>query len=266
MALPPVIARWMDKARPCATALGQLLFPTTCRVCDVPLQHGVAEGALGRFLCSDCAADLPSVEPPYCSICGAMYAGAITGAFRCDNCADRKFAFDYAISSYCAAGKVMALIHRYKYNRDLSLRDLLAQMLGQVLAEDARLAAEDLTTWTLVPVPLHRLRQREREFNQSWELCRMLAKTTGIPALNAMQRVLATGHQASLTRKQRLENLRNAFAMKPMPAAATSPLAGARVLLVDDVFTTGATTDACARVLRRQGQVEKVVVITVARG
>ncbi len=157
------------------------------------------------------------------------------------------------------------LVHRFKYNRDLSLRDVLGLMLERVLS-DPRLAAEDLAAWTLVPVPLHRLRQREREFNQSWELCRVLAKSTGIAMMDAMQRVLPTDKQAELSRSQRLKNLRNAFAMKPVPEGKDLPLRGKQVLLVDDVFTTGATTDACARVLRRQGKVEKVVVITVARG
>jgi ComF family protein len=208
---------------------------------------------------------LTKLEPPFCKTCGEAFDGAGEGELRCSNCADRKFAFEFAIAGYRAEDDVRELVHRFKYGRDLVLRAPLGCMLQHALS-DPRLATQDLARWLLVPVPLHPRRQREREFNQSWELCRELAKRTGIPAVEAMKRTRFTEKQAQLTRAQRLENLRGAFAMRRRYVWENSPLRGAKVLLVDDVFTTGATTHECARILKREGKVEKVVVISVARG
>ena len=266
MRLLPLIAQALEKLRPWGLAGTRLLYPRTCRVCDLPLPIPDHEGPLAEYLCAACTADLPLVEPPICSVCGAFYRAAVDGrAFRCDNCAGQKFAFDFAVAGYRAEGQVRELVHRFKYHSDVSLRSLLGLMLARVLA-DPRVRAESLSEWTLVPVPLHRLRQRGRQFNQSLELCRVLSETTGIPTVDAMRRVLPTDNQAGLSRRERLKNLRNAFAMRLDCSGEAALLRGKPVLLVDDVFTTGATTDACARVLRRVGQVEKVVVITVARG
>ena len=101
--------------------------------------------------------------------------------FRCDNCADRKLHFDFAIAGYRAEGEVRELIHRFKYGRDITLRAPLSRMLGRAL-DDPRLQAEDLRSWMLVPVPLHRTREREREFNQSHELCLQLSARPPSPS------------------------------------------------------------------------------------
>jgi ComF family protein len=122
-----------------------------------------------------------------------------------------------------------------------------------------------------VPVPLHPEREADREFNQSWELCVRLGQFTGIPAAQVLERILPTVKQANLNRRQRQENLRGAFRLRPprwwhwyLPRPPD--LHGRKILLVDDVLTTGSTTSECARVLKKDGGAEKVVVITVARG
>ncbi|MCA1962852.1 MAG: hypothetical protein LDL31_02770 [Prosthecobacter sp.] len=135
--------------------------------------------------------------------------------------------------------------------------------------EDPRLVQENLSRWLLVPVPLHWSRKIVRGFNQSWELCCQLSDRTGIPALQALRRVNRTQRQALLNRKQRLVNMRGVFCLKNAwlpPWRAKARLQGANVLLVDDVLTTGATAHECARVLRTQAGVQKVVVITAVRG
>ena len=112
-----------------------------------------------------------------------------------------------------------------------------------------------------MPVPLHPLKQREREFNQAERLARRLATATGIPVnASLLQRRQATRAQALLTRMDRAQNVRRAFAM-----LRPEDLSGKRIIVLDDVLTTGATTNACAAVLRRAGA-ERVVVWTVARG
>ncbi len=261
-----MLSRLRSKIAPWSRALLNLVYPRTCRVCDAPLV-GQDDGAhcLRQWFCEACERALPKVEPPYCRVCGEPYDGAIDRAFQCTNCAERDLAIDFAFARYRAWDAVRELVHQFKYSRDISLRATLGDLLLEAL-DEPRLALEDLTQWRLVPVPLHRTRERERQFNQSWELCLHLQKHAGIPALDAMRRIKSTGKQARLTRAQRLQNLRGAFEMKPKYRAPHHALRGAKVLLIDDVFTTGATTDACARVLRRQAGVEKVVVLAVARG
>ena len=251
--------------KPWGQALLDVVFPRTCRVCDQLLLDRPPGQPLGEWLCQPCADALPRLEAPYCRVCGEPYDGLSETEFRCSNCAGRRFAFDYAVAGYRAQDQVRELIHRFKYNRELALRGALADLLKNAL-DDPRFAKEELRQWVLVPVPLHWSREREREFNQSWELCRQLAKRTGIPALQAMKRRRSTGKQARLTRAQRLQNLRGAFGMRRGFLGERSRLAGQKVLLVDDVFTTGATAHECAKVLRRDGGAQKVVVIAVARG
>lgn len=251
-------SRLGNRFAPWLHALLNLLYPRTCRVCDVPL-------ADRDWFCRSCEQAFPTLDPPFCQVCGEPYDGPMDRPFRCDNCADRKLHFDFAIAGYRAEGEVRELIHRFKYGCDITLRAPLSRMLCRAL-DDPRLQAEDLRAWTLVPVPLHRTREREREFNQSHELCLQLAHLTGMSVQPVMKRLRPTDKQARLTRAQRLENLRGAFSLRRGFQGKASPLAGAKVLLVDDVFTTGATTDECARILRREAKVQKVVVIAVARG
>jgi competence protein ComFC len=244
------------------TALLDLVYPRRCEICEQPLEPNRA-GA-GQWLCQECLDRLPRIEPPFCKVCGEPFEGAMTDVFQCGNCAELTLHFEFAVSPCRARDAVRLMIHRFKYQRRLDLRGALSSLLAEVF-EDPRLAALDRTSWTLVPVPLHPARERERQYNQAWELCRELSARSEFPARKAMRRVRPTTAQASLTRHQRIENLRGAFAMDGSVLRGDL-LRGANVLLVDDVLTTGSTTSECARVLRREGGVEKVVVITVARG
>ena len=150
--------------------------------------------------------------------------------------------------------------------RELWLCDSLASVLATALhgeTAEPRLAAEP--NWLLIPVPLHPRRLREREFNQALELSRALARRTGLAVADLLRRTRYTTGQASLDRASRLANLRKAFALK-CPAPWRPPVEGRPVLLIDDVFTTGATTQECARVLKHLGGAAKWPSLTVARG
>lgn len=243
------------------TALLDLLYPRRCEACEQFLPVHREEAA--QWLCDACLKALPRIEPPFCNVCGEPFEGAITSSFRCGNCADLKLHFDFAVSAHRADGVVRELVHRFKYQRALHLRGLLSCLLCRAL-DDERIASGG-DAWTLVPVPLFHARQREREYNQAWELCRALSKRTRIPALDAMKRIRPTTPQASLSRNQRIENLRGAFTVS-RGVLRKNTLRDKAVLLVDDVLTTGSTTSECARILMREAGVEKVVVITVARG
>jgi ComF family protein len=152
---------------------------------------------------------------------------------------------------------VLEAIHRFKYSRALWFENFLADLLVREAAPV--LCAEP---WDyLVPVPLHPLKEREREFNQAALLARRLSRATGIPPKeNLLRRVLPTATQTLLTRDQRAANMHRAFAV-----SRGAELDGKRLVLIDDVFTTGATTNACAEALRDAGAAE-VCVWTVARG
>lgn len=243
-----------------------LLYPRICQACECAISFEAPREGLAAWFCEECNSTLPRIEAPYCEVCAEAYDGAVSTTFRCENCAGRKLGFEFAFAGFKAQGPIRTLIHRFKYERRYELRGVLSELLLEALKEP-RLAMESLADWVLVPVPLHPSRQGEREFNQSWELCCELHQATGIPANQALIRVRDTEHQARMNRRERLANLRKAFAPRPDRWGSPAPdLRQRKVLLVDDVVTTGTTTDECARVLTEAMGVQKVVVIAVARG
>ena len=149
------------------------------------------------------------------------------------------------------------LILRFKYGGEHYLRRPLGHWLVESLRSDARLLRQPADA--LVPVPLHRRRERERGFNQAEASCRVVGKSTGLPVWRALRRARPTPPQARLTREERRRNLRGAFVPAPR-----RPVTGAHLLLLDDVYTTGSTVHECARVLRQAGAAS-VHVLTVTR-
>jgi competence protein ComFC len=156
-----------------------------------------------------------------------------------------------------AAGPVLEAIHRYKYQRALWFEPFLAGLLIRQAVPELQGQA-----WNLIaPVPLHPTKKREREFNQAERLADHLGAALQIPVnKNLLRRVVPTRTQTLLTRPQRAANVRHAFATR-----SGEDLAGQRVVVVDDVLTTGTTTSACAKALMAAGASE-VCVWTVARG
>jgi ComF family protein len=157
--------------------------------------------------------------------------------------------FDAAYSFAAYDGVTRKLIHLYKYARIRTLARPLADLLRRGLPLDEHFD-------TIVPVPLHWLRQWKRGFNQSELLARALSRRSGIPVLNALKRSRSTKAQAGLSNHARRQNVAKAFRARPVE--------GRRILLIDDVMTTGATATACAQALKRAGAA-RVAVLTVAR-
>ncbi|MBM3879793.1 MAG: ComF family protein [Verrucomicrobia bacterium] len=235
-------------------ALG-FLYPAWCQMCDA--ERATAEQG---YVCARCRARpdaIRYVEPPYCERCGLPYAGDYALPFECGNCRTLDLCFSQARAAVVATDFMLDVIHRYKYHRALWFEPFLSELL--LRQATPALAAEP---WDLiVPVPLHPVRQRQREFNQAERLGARLSRACGIPlATGCVRRVAPTRTQTTLNRAQRAANVRGAFACR-----ARAPLAGARVVVFDDVLTTGATTSACARALRASGARE-VCVWTLARG
>jgi len=233
------------------TGLG-FVWPEVCQIC----QHARATVAEG-FVCVECRQEVRTVTRPFCDRCGLPFDGALTTDFTCGNCQDVAWHFRSARAAVISKGVARDIILRYKYQRALWFEPFLADLL--LRAAVPALAGENPSA--IVPVPLHPVKEREREFNQAARLGRHLAAALGIPLNTKMlRRVSFTVTQTKLSRADRARNMQGVFALKPGVS-----LAGQRLVLVDDVFTTGATTNACAAVLRAAGAAE-VWVWTVARG
>ena len=244
-----------EKGSPGRRAL-DLLYPPSCELCGLDL-------TLGRALCGDCGGGLPRIAEPFCQFCGEMFQGKIDGPFACPNCQGLKFSFEFARPAMLRDDRTLDLIHRLKYGREIHLAAELGRLAGEAFA-DPRLAPAIEGRWPLVPVPLHRSRQRQRHFNQAAEIARALARHVGLPVLGALHRFRKTETQTLLSRKQRLENLRGAFEITRGGKKWTDgPAAGA--VLIDDVLTTGSTVNECAKTLRGGG-FQRVFVVTVMRG
>jgi ComF family protein len=229
------------------------IYPEVCQLCK-EARATPEEG----FVCAGCRTLAKFIELPFCERCGMPYQGAITTRLaECANCCETELHFRSARSAVVAREGVLEAIHRYKYNRALWFETFLAGLL--IERAQPELASEKWD-W-IVPVPLHPTKQREREFNQAERLARRLGRGTGIPLNNRLlKRTVATRTQTQLNREERVANMRNAFTV-----TKSANLNGARIVLVDDVFTTGATTSACAKALRSAGSGD-VCVWTVARG
>jgi ComF family protein len=233
-------------------ALLGFLYPTACQLCN-SARATAADG----YVCTDCFRRVRFVKPPFCERCGLPFEGDITTAFECANCREMDLHFSSARSAVIAKDVVLEVIHRYKYSRALWFEPFLAGLLTSAAAEELTRARWD----AIVPVPLHPTKEREREFNQARRIAARLSRATGIPLHDRwLRRIEPTRTQTLLTRAERAANVRKAFAITP-----GLRLNGERIVVLDDVFTTGATTSACARALKAAGAGD-VCVWTVARG
>ena len=228
------------------------IYPEACQICGE--QRATLKDGL---VCTRCWQHVRFIKPPFCDRCGLPFPGAITTSFECSNCRELTLHFTSARSAVVAKGVVLEAIHRYKYQQAMWFEPFLADLL----LREALPALREGGWNCVLPVPLYPAKQREREFNQAELLGAHLARALKIP-LNAnwLSRVLPTSTQTRLTREERATNVRNAFALRD-----GVKLNRERVILVDDVFTTGATTNACARTLLDAGA-GGVCVWTVARG
>src|ERR1035437_7246159 len=241
-----------DTARDWLNAALGLVYPEGCQLCG-QIRATPGEG----HVCGGCRAKVRFIQRPFCERCGRPYEGDITTQFECANCREMEWHFQSARSAVVARDPVLEVIHRYKYQRALWFEPFLAELLIQAAGPVLGGQHSDM----IVPVPLHPTKQREREFNQAERLADRLGAATQMPVNKGLlRRVVGTRTQALLKRPERLANVRNAFAMRD-----GQRLNGERIVVVDDVITTGATTSACAKVLKSAGAGE-VCVWTLARG
>ena len=268
----PVPSGW----RQWTTAVLDLLLPPLCALCERRLGEGRRDP-----LCGSCWERLPRVTPPFCVRCGRPFwifgdHGLGDGAPShstdasltsephaevhrglCEPCRRRPPPFAYARAATLYRDAAREALHIFKFRGKTSL----ARPLGDLLAEADEAIPSRRAVDCLVPVPLHPAREAERGFNQSLLLAERLSRRWAIPvAEGVLRRLRATRAQVELSAAERSMNVQGAFG-----ASRPAVLAGAHALVIDDVFTTGATVSECSRVLTKDGGASVVGVLTVAR-
>ncbi|MGN6754954.1 MAG: ComF family protein [Thermomicrobiales bacterium] len=219
-----------------------LVFPPRCAGC----------GRRGGWFCHSCLSQLMPLAPPWCQHCGRPLPD---GQWRCRFCQQGDLpALDWARAAYPHSGAIRKAIHRFKYAGEQARAESLAALLAPLLLQ----APAGDNPPRVAPVPLSAARQRARGYNQAAELARVLTRANGWPLDTGLVRVRATPPQVGLDRAARQENVRGAFAWRG------EALFGQRVLLVDDVMTTGATANECAATMKAAGALW-IGLVTVAR-
>ncbi len=258
--------------QPALDALASVLFAAPCRICDAPLLH-----ASRIPICRTCLSSFVEIGEPLCPCCGrprvfavaqqpgamppqAAPAVSVTSPSLCRLCRAKTFAFARARNWAAYNESLTSAIMLLKYEEVTRLGDFFAARLADL---HARLSQRDPSAWradAIVPVPLHADRRRERGYNQAEMIARPLAKRLKLPFRPyLLARTKPRPARLVLSRTEHWESVRGAYAIRE-----GSRVDKLRILLIDDVMTTGATLDACSRALLAAGAAE-VIGLTVAR-
>jgi ComF family protein len=228
----------------------EAVFPPRCGGCF----------RLGKeVFCYRCQLNIHPIVNPYCSHCGVPFDPIAKNNNICSKCRLTPPKYDAARSHQRFEGPIREAIHRLKYHRQFDYARRLTPLLLEVLQSDEKF--QQFEPHFLVPVPLHKSRIKARGFNQSAVLSNQLSKLTEVPVYEALIRNRKTQPQVGLNVGERLKNVKGAFEFS---TTSTNQVIGKRILLIDDVFTTGATLNECAMVLKKAGAIE-VFALTLAR-
>lgn len=225
-----------------------LIYPRRCPLCD-----GLT-GSYDRLVCKECRGKVPLLVEPLCKKCGKPLEKE--EAEYCEDCGRKTHAYTKGRAAFAYDELMRASISRFKYRNRREYADFYVQEL-------LRSCAGSVRSWgpeALIPIPLHKSRMRSRGFNQAELVARGLGEILEIPVENALLvRAKRTRPQKDLNYRERAENLKNAFQVTQNDVELK------KVLLIDDIYTTGSTVDAAAKALKERG-VEKVYFLSICIG
>lgn len=222
----------------------ELIIPPACLVCGERIEDRT------QVICADCETKIAFMGEGTCPVCGSE-----NKEFPCEVCAEGNFEFDSARSVFHFTGAVKELIHILKYEGYVSPAGYFALPIAEMIDSEPDFKDHDY----ICAVPLHRVRKRERGYNQSDLIAFAVAALTNLPYVNPIRRKINTFSQTLLSREHRIQNLNGAFTVKDK-----NQVQGKKIILIDDVFTTGSTLNEIAKTLHCAGA-DKISAITVAR-
>jgi len=232
------------------TTLLDWIYPPACVACSVLLPLNEPE----RFFCVRCKNLFDAISEPLCTRCGVPRLVQDEGATSCPSCFGKNYHFEKNFASFIYDEIMRELLHEIKF-RD---NKRVAEALGHLWAESCLHFPENLASFTLIPMPMHPQKKRERGFNQAETLTRPLAAALKIPVENILIRTIDTPPQSEVHPSQRAENVRDVFEIRK-----NSQTIGKNFILTDDIFTTGASLNECARILKNSGAA-RVLCMTLA--
>lgn len=229
----------------------EIIFPTQCLGCSAILLPFT-----GQMFCSVCHDKVNFITGSMCSICGATFSDSPAENHLCGDCLEKRPYFSSARAVFSYEDIILNAIHQFKYNRNISVGEMLAYFMADFSFPDI-----DFSDYSLIiPVPLHIKRLRERGFNQSLILARALGEKQQIPVnFSLLKRNKFTLTQTSSNKKERKQNIKGAFEI-----SNRKEISDKNIILIDDVYTTGATANECAKTFIKAGA-RKVSVLTLAR-
>jgi len=232
-----------------------IIYPPRCALCGRFISSS-EKHLHPRHICDHCVQALIPITHPLCTVCGVPFPSSSGTDHPCENCVRRMPWYDFMRAPYLYAGPLMNAIQRFKYNSETHL----ASFLGGLLSVFARTLLSHPKEFMAVPVPLHNHRLRERGFNQSLLLAKVVSSDlkTSLDYLSLIRK-RDTRSQTGLGGKERRSNVANAFSV-----TSAAIFKGKKVLLIDDVLTTGCTLNECARILKKSGALE-VICLALAR-
>ena len=233
--------------------LSNLLFPGCCPICNSePYQDGFS------YICKECEDSLSWIGDNGCKYCSIPMSGFSFNGLICSACRDNPPSFNGGKSLFLLDQNGKKIIHELKY---LGVKDILKDIPNWMGRNPS--FSEFLNDSIIIPVPLHRKRLSKRGFNQSFWIAQALKKELGqnVQIVEALERVKNTPTQTLFDLRQRKKNVKNAFRMKEHISISKD----SKLILIDDVYTTGATLDECAKELKRKG-FQKVNVATLGHG
>lgn len=231
--------------------VSDVIFPPQCLGCAEILHP-----QKGKLFCPVCKEKIRFITGDICPVCGTIFPDSPAKSHLCGNCLGNKTYFSCARAVVSYETIILHAIHQFKYGNNISVGAWLASFMADFSFPDV-----DFTEYSLmIPVPLHIKRLRQRGFNQALILARAIGKKWQIPVnFSLLKRHKFTETQTGMNKTERKQNIKGAFEVR-----AKENITGKNIIIVDDVYTTGATVNECAKTLLNAGA-QKVIVLTLAR-